>query len=265
MLVFHRQLLITILLLLGSVPILAQAVTAFGSLEVSGRVKIDGKQEKLPRKRFYLFRGGLRDNKDLVERLKAAEITSRDCFYSQLQASPEFICWLKAENCESPYCRKIGMDDIQRVPEFQAAYKKGLSQFRGLSSIAQEWLTTNLPPNLVSGYFRERRSLTDTLLAGVKPLQSTMTDSVTVKAIFIDIPIKADATGQKKSETFLVSNILPIEFGGKSYVWTCEVEIGVGKTTNMRLLVPENNKPVKNCEVTVKDLQVCKTGNCDTK
>lgn len=265
MLVFHRQILIATFLLLGSVPIAAQTAPAFGSLEVSGRVKIDGKQEKLPRKRFYLFRGGLRDNKDLVERLIAAEITSRDCFYSRLQASPEFICWLKAENCESPYCRKIEMADIERVPEFQAAYKKGLSQFRGFSSIAQEWLTTNLPPNLVSGYFRDRRLLTDTLLAGVKPLQSTMTDSVTVKAIFIDIPINADAADQKKSETFLVSNILPIEFGNKSYVWACEVEIGAAKTANLRLLVPENNKPVKNCEVSVKDLHVCKTGSCENK
>jgi len=104
--------------------------------------------------------------------------------------------------------------------------------------------------------------LIGTLLGSVKPLQSSMTDSVTVKAIFIDIAL---STGAKKTETFLVSNILPLEFGTKSYLWACEVEIGADKPAIMRLQVPENNKPVKNCEVIVRDLKVCKTGTCDQK
>ena len=61
---------------------------ALGSLEVSGRVKIDGKQEKLSRKRFYIFKGGLKDNQDLVARLRAARVRSRDCYYTQMKASP---------------------------------------------------------------------------------------------------------------------------------------------------------------------------------
>ncbi|MDQ3219480.1 MAG: hypothetical protein M3Q26_01850 [Acidobacteriota bacterium] len=261
---FSCHFLIAMLLLLGPLPAAPQA-PAVGSLEVSGRVKIDGKQEKLSRKRFYLLRGGLNENKELVARLKAVEITSRDCFYSQMNASSEFICWLKAENCDSPYCRDATAEEVELVPEFLTAYKKGLKQFRGRTAVAQDWLTTNLPPNLVSGYYRQRRALTDNLLSDIRPLQSSMTDSVTVKAIFIDIPVSADGTNPKTSGTFLVSNILPIEFGNKSYVWACEVEVGPSKPAILRLQVPENNKPVKNCEVAVRDLPVCKTGSCPPK
>ena len=97
-----------------------------------------------------------------------------------MQASPQYICWLKAENCESPFCRAVTSDDVEHVPEFQAAYKRGLTQFKGLTTIARDWITTNMPPTLVSGYYRERRNLTDGLFAGIKPIQSSMTDSVTI-------------------------------------------------------------------------------------
>ncbi len=231
-----------------------------GSLEVSGRVKIGGKQEKLSRKRFYLIKGGLKDNKDLITRLRTAKINSRDCFYTQMQASPQYICWLQAENCESPFCRTVATDDIAKVPEFQASYDKGLKQFKGLATIARDWIITNMPPTLTSGFFRERRTLTDSLLGTIKPLQSSMTDSVTVKAIFMDVPLAV--TESKKTETYLISNILPIEFGGKSYLWACEIEIGTEKRAVVNLLVPDGKKPVKNCEVFVNDLQVCMTESC---
>ncbi|MBC7901709.1 MAG: hypothetical protein H7070_16840 [Saprospiraceae bacterium] len=243
--------------LLGFLPSAAQNL---GSLEVSGRVKIEGKQEKLSRKRFYLLRGGLAENNALVERLKAAEITSRDCYYTGISASPQFVCWLQAGNCESPYCRDISKEDIAKVPEFQVAYNKGLTRYGKKPLIAQDWLTTNLLPNLVSGFYLQRKSLANMLLGNNKPLQSSMTDSVTVKAVFIDIEL---STAGKKTETFTVSNILPLEFGAKSYLWACEIEIGGDKPAIMRLQVPENNKPVKNCEVIVRDLKVCKTGSCD--
>ena len=254
---FRSFLLVALLTSIGSVCADAQGV---GSLEISGRVKISGKQEKLSRKRFYLIKGGLKDNKDLITRLRAAKITSRDCFYTQMQASPQYICWLQAENCESPFCRTVTTDDIAKVPEFQTSYNKGLTQFKGLANIARDWIITNMPPLLTSGFFRERRTLTESLLGGIKPLQSSMTDSVTVKAIFMDVPIVAGEG--KKTGTYLISNILPIEFGNKSYLWACEIEIGTEKRAVVNLLIPDGNKPVKNCEVFVNDLQVCMTESC---
>lgn len=261
MLAHCRHLLLAGLLLTASLPAVGQTESAVGSLDVVGRVKVEGKVEKLSRKRFYLVRGGLQENKALVDRIKAAEITSRDCYYTQAKASPQLICWLQAENCESPYCRDIDTAAVERVPEFQTAYKKGLTQFRARAPIALDWLTTHLSANLLSGYYRRQKTLIGTVLGTVKPIQSSMTDSVTVKAIFIDIPVSGSDT--KKGETFLVSNVLPIEIGMKSYVWTCEIDISRNKPAVLRL--PEPGKPVKNCDVSVRDLGVCKTGSCEQK
>lgn len=257
MLYIRGKVLAVLVMSLSTVCICGQGL---GSLELSGRVKIDGKQEKLSRKRFYLLKGGLNENKDLIDRLRTAEIRSRDCYYGDAKASPEFICWLKAENCESPYCRAVERDEVDRIPEFKAAYQKGLAQYKGRTDVARDWITTNMAPALVSGFYIERRRLTERLLAGSKPLQSSMTDSVTVRAIFLDIPVVPSAG--KKGEAFLVSNIVPIEFGGKSYLWTCEVEIGTEKPASLRLAVPEGNKTVKNCEVFVRELRVCNSEGC---
>lgn len=253
--------LIVLLASIGQMSIFAQAL---GALDVQGKaLKIDGKSGAVSRKRFYLLKGGLKDNQALISRLRAAEVKSRDCFYTEMKASPQYICWLQAENCESPFCRTVATADINAVPEFQAAYKKGLTQFKGLDTVAHDWILTNMPDSLTSGFFRERRTLTSTLLGDLKPVQSTMTDSVTIKAIFIDIPVNPPAG--KKTETFLISNILPIEFGTKSYLWACEVEIGAEKKAVFSLSVPEANKTVKNCEVIVRDLKVCKTESCQAK
>src|SRR5687767_4156929 len=186
-----------------------------GVLEVSGRVKIDGKQERLKRKRFYLFRGGLDANKALVERIRTAEYTSRDCFYCKLNVSAEFRAWLKVEDCESPFCREISEADATKVPEFRAAVEKGGRLFGRRPNLAREWLTTNLAPGLRDGFYLQRKSTIDRILGGVKPLLTGMTDSVSVKAIFIDIPVSPPAG--RTTETFLISNLAPIEFGGKAY------------------------------------------------
>ena len=256
MYILRLALLIASLASIGPICIAAQTL---GALDVQGKgVKIDGKSGAVSRKRFYLFKGGLKDNQDLLGRLKKVEIKSRDCFYTQMKASPQYICWLQAENCESPFCRTVAAADIPRVPEFQTAYTAGLTKFRGLKSVADDWILTNMPAPLVSGFFENRRSLTASLLGGMKPVQSTMTDSVTIKAIFIDVPVTPPAG--KKTETFLISNIQPLEFGTKSYVWACEVEIGTEKKAVFNL--PDPTKPPKTCEVAIRDLQVCKTESC---
>ncbi len=240
----------------GSVTVGGQGV---GSLEVSGRVKIGGKPEKLLRKRFYLLPGGLDDNRALIDRLKAAKVSSRDCFYCQMKASPEYIDWLKSGGCESPYCREITTEDTKTVPEFQAAFQKSLKQYRGKPEIARKWLTTNLATGLRDGFYSDRKSLLETLLSDVRPIQSTMTDSVSVKAIFIDVALKSG------TDTFLISNLVPIEIGEKSYVWACETKIGSDKKITLSLPDAETGKLVRKCEVIVRDLPTCTAQTCGTK
>ena len=258
---FFPQLSLALLLLSGCLHVSAQEKTPqqqLGSMEVAGRVTIDGKVRMLKRKRFYLFRGGLETNKELVQKLRDTNVVSRACFYCRTGASPQFIGWLNTPgmDCESPYCREITTEDIGNVPEFQTAFQKGLRQFGNRPAIAQKWLTTNLPPGLRDGFYRQRKTLLESLLGGVKPLQSSMTDSVSVKAIFIDIPL--DLSG-KKSEKFFVSNLLPIEIGDKSYIWLCQIDIGATKKEILQLGLP------KNCEMIVKNLPACAAGSCEQK
>ena len=94
-----------------------------------------------------------------------------------------------------------------------------------------------------------------------------MTDSVSVKAVFIDISVKinpsvAGGKPPKKTETFLVTNLVPVEIDEKSYVWACEVEIASAKNTLPTLPAPETSSRVKNCEVIVRPLPVCGAGSC---
>jgi hypothetical protein len=245
--------------LLSIIPIDAQT----GVLEVNGRIKVDGKQERLKRKRFYLFRGGLAANKALVDRMRTAEFVTRDCFYCRMNASPEFRAWLKAEDCESPFCREITAADAAKVPEFKAALAKGQREFAKKPALANEWLTTNLAPELRDGFYLQRKKAIDALLGGLKPLQTGMTDSVSIKAIFIDIPV-APPPG-KSSETFLISNLAPFQIGAKSYVWACEVEISPDKRAVRSLPVPEAGKRAEKCEVFVRDVTVCDGQGCAVK
>ncbi|MFZ1701392.1 MAG: hypothetical protein WBO10_16195 [Pyrinomonadaceae bacterium] len=255
--------LILLLLLIapaGSVGLFGQER---GSLEMSGRVRAGGKLEKIKRKRFYLFRGGLEANKPLIDRIKAAEFTSRDCYYCSQKVSPEYIAWLNAEDCESPYCRAISTEDVAKVPEFQAAYNKGLQQFRNKPDLARAWLTTNLTPILRNGFYDKQKLAVETMLGGVKPIQSSMTDSVSVVAIFLDIPLQLAG---KDSETFMVSNVVPIEVGGKAVVWACEIDVGSGKKVKLRpFSVPDKSGTTKDCEIVVRDLPACTGGSCPTK
>lgn len=232
-----------------------------GSLDVTGRVRIGKSQEKIVRKRFYLFRGGLAANRKLVDRIRNVQATTRDCFYCSLKASPEYIAWLGAEDCESPYCREITEKDIATVPEFQAAYTKSLRQYGNRPEVARRWLTTNLPPPLRDGFYRAHKAELEKVLAGQKPVQSSMTDSVSVRATFIDLPISAGA----RNETYLVTNILPIVIRDKSYVWICEADVNSSRRTNLVLQVPEGDKPVRRCEVIIRDVPQCKEGSCGSK
>src|ERR1043165_5563668 len=110
--------------LVGAVAEQAQTQQTRTSLIVKTKMSIGGKKIELSRKRFYLFRGGADVNKALIDRIKAALYTSRDCFYCAKKASPEYIAWLRADDCESPYCRTITADDVTKVREFADAYKK---------------------------------------------------------------------------------------------------------------------------------------------
>ena len=252
---------VTAICLAISSPVSAQLKT--GTIEINVKnVKVDGKPARLSRKRFYMFQGGLAENAALLQRIKGAETTSRNCYYKGIKASDQFICWLQAENCESPFCRVVENQYIdakstQHVPEFLMAFNKGMTEFRGRPNIASEWLLTNMPDEFVNGYYRQQQKVLAVVLGGVKPFQSAMTDTAAIRTIFIDIPFAAGAPPKAK---FLFSNVLPIEIGDKSYVWSCERDVEAGKKVFLDI-----SKAGKSFEVTVRQLKVCSTAPCEGK
>ena len=258
---FARIFFPTALLFFFGSLVFSQDSSVTGSLKITAKPKIGTKQEALDGKRFYLFNGGIDANKELIEKLKNSKPISRECFYCSLRVSPEYMAWLNTGNCDSVYCREITASDVGKVPEFKAAYQKSLTQYGNRPSLAQKWLITNLAPNLRNGFYSDRRRLLDTLLTGLKPVQSAVTDSVNFNALFVDIPLKESEV----AETFLIANLIPVEVGGKSYIWACEVQVGSEETAALKLQVPENGKQIKNCEVIVKDLSVCDAASCTRK
>lgn len=252
---------IAISAILLAAPSVSVAQLRTGNIEVNVRnVRVEGKPARLSRKRFYMFPGGLADNAALLQRIKSAEVTSRNCYYKSLKASDQFICWLQAENCESPFCRVvegkyIDAADKQHVPEFLTAYKKGLALYRGKTGVAREWLLTNMADDLVNGYYRQQQKALAGILSGVKPFRSIMTDNAAIRAIFIDIPF---ASGAPPKAKYLFTNVLPIQIGNKSYVWSCERDVEAGKNVILNLARTD-----KGCEVVERDLNVCDTASCE--
>src|SRR4026208_1217645 len=63
------------------------------------RLKVRNKSEQgmkdLPRKRFFLIKGPLDENKSLIEKIKQTEVISRDCYYRTKGASSGLVKWLK--------------------------------------------------------------------------------------------------------------------------------------------------------------------------
>ncbi len=260
-------LLIGLVLLSGCQAVFAQAIPATaGALIVNGRAKMASKTVILKKKRFYLFRGDREANKTLIEKLKAANVASRNCFYYQLKASAEFMDWLKTGDCESVHCREITQEDITKVPEFRDAKKKGLEgprNFNKKPELATKWLVTNLEPGFRSGFYDARKAMIEGLLKDMSedrlPVQSAMTDNgSSALANFSNIVLKTTV------EKFIFANLVPIELGERSYVWVCEVDVGKDKKTPI-LDMPESSKVVKKCEIIVRDLPVCKAGMCEQK
>jgi len=196
----------------------------------------------LSRKRFFLIKGSLEQNKTLVEAIEQQSLISRDCYYRSIGASEALIAWLKEKDCESVYCREVEAEHINgasAVPEFQQAVAAGEKEF-GSPELARKWLVVNLNANLRSGFYtRQQQRLTDLLhkaeeISKAKVL-SVMTDSFGT-AYFTDI----------EPGTYIISNLIATEVGAVAEVWNAEVKVKPGDlATELPFLIsnPGNKDP----------------------
>ncbi|MGH9931969.1 MAG: hypothetical protein ACREA9_22445 [Pyrinomonadaceae bacterium] len=190
-------------------------------LRLRVRLKIGDSNKGLSRKRFFLIKGSLEQNKSVVEEIRQRPFNSRDCYYRGAGASEPLINWLRDNDCESAYCRELQPNEVEgpaAIPEFQTAMAAGEKEF-GNRDLARKWLTTNLPEKLRNGFYKDQQNR---LLASLKlaegisgaPVHSVMTDR-NGTAYFTDI----------EPGTYTLSNILATELGSMSLIWNCEVKV----------------------------------------
>jgi hypothetical protein len=226
-----------------------------GVLRLRVRVKIGESNNKgLARKRFYLLKGTLEQNKTVIDAAEQRPYVSRDCFYSKLGASQQLIDWLKAGDCESVYCREIDEEFVngpKAVPEFVTAYAASEKEF-GQSNIGRKWLTNNLPSALRDGFYQDRRNALETLLkqaegvSGARPL-SVMTDR-NGTAYFTDLEPGA----------YVLTSLLPMEVGESVDSWNCEVQVKPGDIATERPFQVSNKKDrLVKCVSVEKPIPVC--------
>src|SRR6267142_3175032 len=208
------------------------------------RVRIgDGpgtKARGLARKRFFLIKGSLEENKSLVQSIEQRSVISRDCYYRGIGASKELIVWLKQSDCESVYCREIESKDIEgaeAVPEFQHAAQLGEKEF-GNRELGRKWLTVNVKEELRDGYYKQQQRDLKAIISQAEALSkarvlSVMTDT-NGTAFFTEL----------QPGTYVISNIVPTEIGSSAAIWNCEITVKPGDLATVRphLLANAGNK-----------------------
>jgi len=227
-----------------------------GVLRLRARVKLGESNalRGLARKRFFLIHGSLEQNRAVVEAIERQSLVTRDCYYTKNGASPALLNWLKEADCESVYCREIDQDFVtgpKAVPEFATAFAASEKEF-GNSPTALKWLSTNLPPNLRDGFYRDRKGVLDALLKQAQAssgaaVQSVMTDR-NGTAFFTDLG----------PGTYVLSNLVPTELGQTLATWNCEVQIKPDDLASEKPYLVSNRKDkLVKCVAVEKPAPLC--------
>ncbi len=229
---------------------------AAGVVRLKVRYKSAEGTRDLPRKRFFLIPGSLEQNQSLVDKIKAINGSSRECYYRSHGASPALIKWLKDNDCETVYCRKIEeryLSGPEAVPEFQKAFEQANAELKN-HEVARQWLSNYLPPELRSKFYDERQKTIQALLSG-----GEATTKPNVMSIMTDRKGTAYLTNIEPG-TYIISNIVGSETDKTSITWICEREV---KTTDLgtamkRPMILSNEKdPKVKCEVIERPLPAC--------
>jgi hypothetical protein len=230
--------------------------TVSGVIRLKVRYKSGDLTKELPRKRFFLIKGSLQDNRSLIDAIRKTETMSRDCYYRAQGASGQLIKWLKENDCESVYCRQVDdtyINGSEAVPEFKAAYDQALRELK-TPEVARRWLANYLPVEMRDGYYNSKQKAIGDLikqaeLATGKPVMSIMTDRKGT----------AYLTGIEPG-TYTISNLVASETEQTSLLWICEREV---KATDLSIamkrpfVLSNETDPKVKCEIVERPLPIC--------
>jgi hypothetical protein len=257
-----RSLLILGTLFLASLPIgelLGHAQNpqvAPGVIRLKVKYKSGEATKELPRKRFFLIRGSLDENKSLVEAIKQTTLGSRECYYRSKGASEQLIKWLADNDCESVYCRAIEERDLSgsdAVPEFKSAYDVALKELKN-PAVARRWLPNYLPADIRDGFYNLKQRAIERL--------NKQAESLSAKAV---MSIMTDRKGTAyltdiEPGTYTISNLVASETDTSEILWLCEREVKAADLSiaMRRPFILSNEKdPKVKCEVIERPLPVC--------
>jgi len=227
-----------------------------GVIRLKVKYKSGDATKELPRKRFFLIKGSLAENRALIDAMTAHEPMSRGCYYRRLSASETLIKWLKDNDCESVYCREIEEKYLagnEAVPEFQAAYNQGLRDFK-TPELARKWLAVNLSPELRAGFYNQKQEVINALVT-----QAERTTKTKVMSVMTDRKGTAYLTDIEPG-TYTISNLVGSETEKTSILWACEKEVkAVDLAVAMKRPFTLSNEkdPKVKCEIVERPLPVC--------
>jgi len=227
-----------------------------GAIRLKVKFKSGDVTKELARKRFFLIKGSLDENKSLIERIKQTEVMSRECYYRSKGASSALLKWLKESDCDSVYCREVEEKFVtgnEAIPEFKAAYDQGLRDFKS-PELARRWLTVNLAADIRDGYYNLKQQTINNLIK-----QAETASGRSVLSIMTDRKGTAYLTDIEPG-TYIVSNLVGSETESTRILWACEREV---KATDLAVAMKRpftlsNEKdPKVKCEIVEQPLPVC--------
>jgi len=227
-----------------------------GVIRLKVKYKTGDVTKELPRKRFFLIKGSLADNKLLIEKLKQLDVMSRECYYRSHGASEALINWLREKDCDSIYCREIEaryLTGSEAVPEFQAAYNQGVREFK-TPELGRRWLTVNLTAEISDGFYKRKQEIIDALIK-----QSEDVTRTRVMSVMTDRKGTAYLTDIEPG-TYTITNLVGSETAKTSILWACEKEVkAVDLALAMRrpFTLSNENDPKVKCEIVERPLPVC--------
>jgi hypothetical protein len=227
-----------------------------GVIRLKVRYKTAAGMNDLPRKRFFLIKGSVDENKSLIEKAKQTEVMSRDCYYRAKGASAGFIKWLKDNDCESPYCRAVEekyLSGADAVPEFQVAFEHAIRELKD-REVARRWLANYLSPELRFGFYEQKQKALQALIA-----EAEATPKTSVMSIMTDRKGTAYLTNIEPG-IYTISNLIGSETEKTNILWICEREVkatDLGIAMKRPFMLSNEKDPKVKCEIVERPLPVC--------